>query len=259
MTVIPKKRLGQHFLADGNILDVIGRLAELAPGGRRARDRPRARRPDPLPRRACAPRPRRRARPLARAAPPGAGASFRTSTLHWGDALALDLASLDPAPTKLVANLPYNIATPVVAESLTGLPGDRALVRDGAAGGRRPLLRRAVDEGLRRRLGARAARRPPHRLPPGRPHGLPAAAERRLGARRLPARAAARALRAGQGRRRGLVRAPAQDARPIRSRSPGSPTASSAAAALESIGRLAETRAEALEPTEFVALDAEEL
>ena len=41
--------------------------------------------------------------------------------LHWGDALALDLAALDP-PRKLVANLPYNVATPLVAESLTGLP-----------------------------------------------------------------------------------------------------------------------------------------
>ena len=29
MTVRPKRRLGQHFLADENILDVIGRLASL--------------------------------------------------------------------------------------------------------------------------------------------------------------------------------------------------------------------------------------
>jgi len=40
--------------------------------------------------------------------------------LHFGDALALDLARL--APGKLVANLPYNVATPVVVESLDGLP-----------------------------------------------------------------------------------------------------------------------------------------
>ena len=38
--------------------------------------------------------------------------------VHWGDALHLDIASLDPPPRKLIANLPYNIATPVVAESL---------------------------------------------------------------------------------------------------------------------------------------------
>jgi 16S rRNA (adenine1518-N6/adenine1519-N6)-dimethyltransferase len=38
--------------------------------------------------------------------------------VHWGDALRLDLTQLTPAPHKLVANLPYNIATPLVAESL---------------------------------------------------------------------------------------------------------------------------------------------
>jgi 16S rRNA (adenine1518-N6/adenine1519-N6)-dimethyltransferase len=39
--------------------------------------------------------------------------------VHWGDALRLDIAALEPSPRKLVSNLPYNIATPVVAESLT--------------------------------------------------------------------------------------------------------------------------------------------
>ena len=38
--------------------------------------------------------------------------------VHWADALHLDIPSLEPPPHKLVANLPYNIATPVVAESL---------------------------------------------------------------------------------------------------------------------------------------------
>ena len=41
---------------------------------------------------------------------------------HFGDALRLDLGALEPAPGKLVANLPYNIATPLVVESLDGLP-----------------------------------------------------------------------------------------------------------------------------------------
>jgi 16S rRNA (adenine1518-N6/adenine1519-N6)-dimethyltransferase len=40
------------------------------------------------------------------------------TTMHWGDALHLPTAALEPSPTKLVSNLPYNIATPVVAESL---------------------------------------------------------------------------------------------------------------------------------------------
>lgn len=43
-------------------------------------------------------------------------------TLHWGDAMRLPLASLAPAPTVLVANLPYSIATPLVLETLWGLP-----------------------------------------------------------------------------------------------------------------------------------------
>ena len=42
--------------------------------------------------------------------------------IHWGDALAVDLTALDPVPRKLVANLPYNVATPIVVESLDGLP-----------------------------------------------------------------------------------------------------------------------------------------
>jgi 16S rRNA (adenine1518-N6/adenine1519-N6)-dimethyltransferase len=41
---------------------------------------------------------------------------------HRGDALALDLGALEPPPRKLVANLPYNVATPIVVESLDGLP-----------------------------------------------------------------------------------------------------------------------------------------
>ena len=44
-------------------------------------------------------------------------------TLHLGDALRLDLAALAPDAGKLVANLPYNVATPLIVESLDGLPG----------------------------------------------------------------------------------------------------------------------------------------
>src|SRR4029453_15880143 len=42
--------------------------------------------------------------------------------LVLGDALTLPLEALDPPPRKLVANLPYQIATPLIAESLDGLP-----------------------------------------------------------------------------------------------------------------------------------------
>jgi 16S rRNA (adenine1518-N6/adenine1519-N6)-dimethyltransferase len=42
--------------------------------------------------------------------------------LRFGDALRLDLREAAPGAKKLVANLPYNVATPLVAESLDGLP-----------------------------------------------------------------------------------------------------------------------------------------
>src|SRR6059036_804752 len=43
--------------------------------------------------------------------------------LRFGDALQLDLVEAAPGATKLVANLPYNVATPLIAESLDRLPG----------------------------------------------------------------------------------------------------------------------------------------
>ena len=46
--------------------------------------------------------------------------------LVFGDALRVDLADLDPPPTKLVANLPYQVATPIVVESIDGLPRSRS-------------------------------------------------------------------------------------------------------------------------------------
>jgi 16S rRNA (adenine1518-N6/adenine1519-N6)-dimethyltransferase len=122
VTVFPRKQLGQHFLADENILRVIGRLAELdqvdvaleiGPGlgvlttflaarvGHVHAIEVDRRLEVPL-------------RDALREAP--------NVDLHFGDALRLDLAALDPAPTKVVANLPYNIATPLLVESLDGLP-----------------------------------------------------------------------------------------------------------------------------------------
>ena len=45
--------------------------------------------------------------------------------LHWGDAVRADLATLDPPPTALVANLAYNIAIPLIMTSLVTLPSLR--------------------------------------------------------------------------------------------------------------------------------------
>jgi 16S rRNA (adenine1518-N6/adenine1519-N6)-dimethyltransferase len=122
---MPKKALGQHFLADRNLLAVIGRLAalerddvvlEVGPGlgvlTAYLADRVGLVHAIELD--------ARLEEPLAQAL--GDRANVR---LHWGDALRLDLHALEPTPTKLVANLPYNVATPIVAESVAGLPGIR--------------------------------------------------------------------------------------------------------------------------------------
>ena len=122
MTVRPKRELGQHFLADENILGVIGRLAglgrddvvlEIGPGlgvlTVYLADRVAFVHAVELD------------RSLERELTTTLGERANVR-LHWGDALALDLGALDPAPTKLVANLPYNVATPIVVESLDGLP-----------------------------------------------------------------------------------------------------------------------------------------
>jgi 16S rRNA (adenine1518-N6/adenine1519-N6)-dimethyltransferase len=116
---VPKRSLGQHFLVDENILGVIGRLAELAaddvvleigPGlgvlTHYLADRVA---------RVHAVEVDRSLEPYLR----DAGANI---DVHFGDALQLDLAALAPDATKLVANLPYNIATPLIVESLDGLP-----------------------------------------------------------------------------------------------------------------------------------------
>ena len=118
----PKKSLGQHFLVDDNILRVIARLAELRSAdvvleigpGLGALTRTLAEQ--------CA---HVHAVELDRRLEPHLRdvAAAPNVTVHWGDALRLNLTSLHPAPTKLVANLPYNVATPIVAESLDGLPG----------------------------------------------------------------------------------------------------------------------------------------
>jgi 16S rRNA (adenine1518-N6/adenine1519-N6)-dimethyltransferase len=117
-----KRELGQHFLADVNIAAVAGRMAELGPED------------------------------VVLEVGPGLGVlttflADRTRHVHAieidrslepnlrevlagrddvnlviDDALRHPLAELEPAPTKFVSNLPYNVATPLVVESLDGLP-----------------------------------------------------------------------------------------------------------------------------------------
>jgi 16S rRNA (adenine1518-N6/adenine1519-N6)-dimethyltransferase len=122
VSVRAKKELGQHFLVDENILGVIGRLAglgaddvvlEIGPGlgvlTAYLADRVRTVHAVELDR-TLEPQLRERIADRANVA------------VHFGDALRVDLQTLAPGATKLVANLPYNVATPLVVESLDGLP-----------------------------------------------------------------------------------------------------------------------------------------
>ena len=120
--VTPKRDLGQHFLVDENILGVIGRLAELGPEDVVLEIGPglgvlTAYLAERVARVHAVELDRSLEAPLRDRL-----AGQANVELVFGDALGLDLAALEPAPTKLVANLPYNVATPIVVESLDGLP-----------------------------------------------------------------------------------------------------------------------------------------
>lgn len=52
-------------------------------------------------------------------------AALPNLSLHWGDAMGLDLGALAPAPTAMVANLPYSIATPLILRTIEELPSLR--------------------------------------------------------------------------------------------------------------------------------------
>ena len=116
MSARPRKEYGQHFLRDANILEVIGRLAELAPDdvvleigpGQGVLTRYLAERVG-----------RVHAIEIDRALEPALSDLPDNVEVVFGDALKVELPH---DATKLVANLPYNVATPLVVESLDGLP-----------------------------------------------------------------------------------------------------------------------------------------
>lgn len=121
--VRPNRELGQNFLIDDNFLDVIGAAAELAPadvvlevgGGLGVLSEHLAPRVGHL---HVVEIDRSLAAPLGDALDPHPNA-----TLHVADAVELDLAGLDPPPTKVVANLPYGVAATVVLRTIAELPG----------------------------------------------------------------------------------------------------------------------------------------
>ena len=118
-----QRELGQNFLIDPNILDVIERLAALSPndvvlevgggpGVLSVRLAPRVRHLHVV-----------EVDSRLRDALTGELAPFANATLHMADAVGLDLSALDPAPTKVVANLPYGVAATVILRTITELPG----------------------------------------------------------------------------------------------------------------------------------------
>ncbi len=254
--VRPNRELGQNFLIDDNILGVIGRAAELVPddvvlevgGGLGVLSEYLAPQVRHL---HVVEVDRSLEAPLAEALAP-----FANATLHLADAVKLDLASLDPAPNKVVANLPYGVAATVLLKSIAELPGATLWVamvqrevgdRLAAAPGRQVL---------RRHVRPRAARLRGPLPAPGAAHGLPPRAERGVGARpdapprRPPRRAELTALvHAGFAHRRKALAgslALTPGARPE--------LRDATRAALERLGRPADARAERLAPEEWPRL-----
>jgi 16S rRNA (adenine1518-N6/adenine1519-N6)-dimethyltransferase len=117
-----QRELGQNFLVDRNILGVIQRLAAVAPddvvleigGGPGALSERLAGLVAHL--HVIEVDERLRTRLSA------AVARFDNVSLWFGDALGLDLTALSPAPTKVVANLPYGIAATVILRTIDELP-----------------------------------------------------------------------------------------------------------------------------------------
>jgi 16S rRNA (adenine1518-N6/adenine1519-N6)-dimethyltransferase len=123
-----ERALGQNFLVDRNILDVIERLASLesgdvvlevggGPGVLSERLACRVGHVHVVEvDRGLEQRLREVLAPLDNV------------TLHLADAVSLELASLDPAPTKVVANLPYSVAATVILRTIDELPSVRRWV-----------------------------------------------------------------------------------------------------------------------------------
>jgi 16S rRNA (adenine1518-N6/adenine1519-N6)-dimethyltransferase len=246
-------RLGQNFLSDPNLLDAIVRDAEIGPGevvlevgvGEGV-----------LTERLADAAAHVHAIEIDRRLEPSLAAlvSRPNVELHWGDALGLDLTGLDPAPTAMVANLPYSVATPVILRTIEELPSLHSWT---------VMVQREIADRLRAAPGNRT-------------YGSPSvqvqlACEVRLVRKVDPAvfrprprvESAILALRrTGPGAdaaTRGLVRAAFAHRRKSLARSlehvrPGSLAATREA--LEQLGRAADARAEGLAPEDFAALSA---
>jgi 16S rRNA (adenine1518-N6/adenine1519-N6)-dimethyltransferase len=121
--VRPRRDLGQNFLVDSNILGVIARAAQLGGadvvleigGGLGVLS-------EHLAARAAHVHVIEIDERLAPALREALAPFEATTTLHIVDAMALDLAALEPAPTKVIANLPYGIAASALLRTVEELP-----------------------------------------------------------------------------------------------------------------------------------------
>jgi 16S rRNA (adenine1518-N6/adenine1519-N6)-dimethyltransferase len=130
--VRPKRDLGQNFLIDSNILDVIARAGEVGPedvvleigGGLGVLS-------EHLAARAAHVHVVEVDRSLEPALRDALDPFDATTTLHLADAMALDLSALRPVPTEVVANLPYGIAAGAILRTIEQLPevGERFAAR----------------------------------------------------------------------------------------------------------------------------------
>jgi 16S rRNA (adenine1518-N6/adenine1519-N6)-dimethyltransferase len=126
--VRPNRELGQNFLIDDNILRLIGSAAELdaddvvleVGGGLGVLSEFLAPRVAHL-----------HVVEVDRSLEPAlqdALGAFENVTLHLADAVKIDFAALEPAPGKVVANLPYGVAATVLLKSIAELPEARLWV-----------------------------------------------------------------------------------------------------------------------------------
>jgi 16S rRNA (adenine1518-N6/adenine1519-N6)-dimethyltransferase len=257
--ITPDTRLGQHFLVDDNLVRVALRLADLRPDDVVLEVGPglgvlTAALADAV-RHVHAIELDRRLEPALATTLAGR----LNVTLRFEDALGVDPASLVPAPTAFVSNLPYNIATPLIADSLSGLPtvdrwavmiqrelGDRLFAAPGtpAYGAPSVLVQLATD-----RTGSHRVSRTVFAPPPNvdsvligfqRSERWPELAPRWTRISQL--------VHAGFGTRRKTL-ANAVDIAGLYPRS-------AVESALTAIGADVRIRAEALPPASFVALDA---
>ncbi|HEX8753369.1 MAG TPA: 16S rRNA (adenine(1518)-N(6)/adenine(1519)-N(6))-dimethyltransferase RsmA [Solirubrobacterales bacterium] len=246
-------RLGQNFLADPNLLEAIVRDAELAPGdvvlevgaGEGV-----------LSERLAAAAAHLHSVEIDRGLEPALSelAARPDVTLHWGDAMKLDLAAFRPPPSAMVANLPYAVATPVILRTIEELPSLRAWT---------VMVQREIAERLRAAPGSRTYGSPSvlvqlacevellRNVDPAvfRPRPRVDSAILRLRRTGSAADPATRELvRAAFAHRRKSL------ARSLEHRRPGALAA--ARAALAELGLPQDARAESLSPVQFAALSA---